>query len=135
MTKFKRKNRYDSARASEGIWVDAGDNGEFGSFLVRFVDPSLTSVDLELKRIRASRAASLKMKNLTDVLALRALVVDYALLDWKCIEDEDGKEVPFSTEAAWEFFGEESENWILQQIASEAVTVENFKGVDPVKNS
>lgn len=134
--KFNRKKRFDAARAEEGIWIDAESGDEvFGSFKVRYTDGTLTSVDLEMKRIRASRCAALKVKKLSEIEAFRAVIADYSLLDWKGIEDEDGNAVPFSSENAWEYFSDEATTWVLLNLISEASDPANFKSVDPVKNS
>lgn len=67
-------------------------------------------------------------------LILRELVAKAILTDWKNVADEKGKELPFSTEAAYKILSEEGIEELVMEIFDFSTNSESFK-ISSTKNA
>ncbi len=132
MSKFKLPKRYDMTKAEEGVWFDiADDNGvEWGKFKCRLIDDTSQRSELAYKRIRMKYASDIKTKKLNEYDSIKVVFCEASLLDWAGIQDEKGKDIPFSLNDALEYFGMEETRWLLLQLSRLASDYTNF-AADP----
>lgn len=139
MTSFKKYKLVDDNAATEGLEVRAEKWGHYvGTFTVRFINQFDQRLEKELTRIRKSHAYLRKQKSLPDIDNLIVVLADYAIMDWKDVLDEEGKQVKFSPELAIEFLSDEDNHWIVYELVVAAYDGSLFQPVeafDPVKNS
>lgn len=93
----------DGTLAQEGVWEDAG-HDDLRVKVARMNNPRYREYLRALGRplVRRSR------RNMLDFDAMEAMtqkaVARYVLLDWKNLEDDEGNEIPYSPDKAFEFF-------------------------------
>ena len=116
MTKFKRVARYDMKIAEEGKWFPVLDefDVEHGAFKCVFFEigsPAWQAANeravRDTKNKKGFRQAPKLNKREAAKEEDRETVrnfVDHVLIDWRGIEDEHGKPVKFSREAALSYF-------------------------------
>lgn len=97
--KIYQKYQTDSAAETQGLWIEMGDNALIK--IARLGHPKHEEV---MKRLRQPHVASLRAgidlpTNVSMALTIEALA-EAILIDWKGIQDDDGKEIPYSKEAA-----------------------------------
>lgn len=68
------------------------------------------------------------VKRLNDTLALTA--IQYLLIDWRGFIGEDGKDIPFSIEAAKTVLLDERMRNLLDEVVEAATTPETFRSFD-----
>ncbi len=82
----------------EGVWVDLGEGGS-----IKVARAGNRENRRELKRLIAPHKAALRADNLPDDVLEKITIKVMArtiLLDWKGIDDDDGKPIAYSQEAA-----------------------------------
>ena len=118
------------------VWFHVPQVSERALLLLRPATDANHAYRNGMLRLSASRvrdiAASKKLTH-HDVeqsrLDDRKLYPEFVVADWSGIYDVDGVEVPFSREAATEFF-EQLPSWIFDRIRVFAMVPENFLPVD-----
>lgn len=135
MAKFKKFKRYDDTTAEEGVWFEIHDpiGQYYGSFKCRYLDPYSPKSELIMGRLRKKYAAAMRSKAMSELDAGRAVFVEGVLMDWKDVLDENDKPVPFKLADALEFFGDDDNRWLLNEISALANDVMNFQKIADVE--
>lgn len=110
-------------KEQSGVWVEY--EGTEVSFLIaRMNNPRYTEKIRKATKVgRGMRFR--KAEDVTDKLVLEA-VAETILLDWKGLEDESGKPIPFSTSAAMEILSDPQYRDVYNFILMFASDRENF---------
>lgn len=141
MIKFKVATRYDVKLGKEGLWKPVSEEFRderdvvietvyYATFKVAVWDnqnPTWKWQNERYQRVHKQEIAQLK----SDEEKLVHRFVHLCLLDWKDIVDEKGKAVPFSKEAAIEFFSSETDGgpqiYIFNKLFAFASDVSNYR--------
>jgi len=104
-----------------GVWVDLGDGGSI--LVARWDNPHYQKFVREA--LRPHRAA-IRKRTLSDEISDDVVLRAYAntiLLDWKGLEDDKGKAIKYSIEAAYDLMkGMKDFKALVVEIAGEAAT-------------
>lgn len=141
--KFKKYQRFDARKAKYGvehsIIDDAGNKR--GTFKSMLFDPFNKYVELATERFNREMKDDPRAKgDFANIFAF----VEICLLDWSDVKDENGKDVPFTKNAAFELLtekwteedmdGEEiqhSNDWLALRLLQLSQDVNNYQS-DPV---
>lgn len=83
-----------------GVWVDIGDGGSL--LIARLGNPRYTKAVREISKPHKALIRNKTIsEDLSDELLLKAMA-QAILLDWKGIEDDKGKEIKYSKDAAFQ---------------------------------
>lgn len=132
MSKFKFPKRYDAVVADAGVWFDIYDEvgGHYGEFKVRFADNSNAKFQLISTRLAKKFEVQRRTKVMSDEDFYSQVFIEYALIDWK-ITGEDGEAIPFSVEDARDYFDNPEAKFVLNQLISQGLNVENYQPLSP----
>jgi hypothetical protein len=133
--KFNIPKRYDADLAENGVWFNISDeNGnQYGEFKCRFMDTTSQRTELALKRIRTKYASEIRSKKMGDWDSIKVVMAEGVLIDWK-MKDDKGKDIPFSIEAALEYFSLEQTRWVLLELGKLADNVTNFAALPVIED-
>ena len=127
-----RKFSWNSEAESEGIWREAF-GGTARLKVARFNNPAHTAMRSEHEEVLKNRESEEGLR----VLALirNQAMASHILKGWEGIQDEDGKELPFSVEAAEDLMTrfEEFGNTVFQ-LSLDAEQYRKYREDDAVKN-
>lgn len=128
--KFRKYHRFDAQKAEYGVEHRITDEaGNYpGTFKTSLFDPFNKYLKVAQERYERECANDEKAKGeFANVFAF----IELCLHDWKDVLDEEGNEVPFSKEAAFELFTDEDNQWLVNALIAETRDVTNYKA-DPV---
>ncbi|WP_343545379.1 hypothetical protein [Sphingomonas paucimobilis] len=128
--KFRRPSNYDIAVAKNGVpFVHKDDEGNsFGTFHISLFNLESKFVRVILERFNRENKDVLEGMTDTDMRTIYSFI-NTSLHGWSNVLDENGKEVPFSREAAFELLcGEDADDIDFPKTLLEfAATKANFK--------
>lgn len=101
-----------------GVWVDIGDGGQL--LVARMGNPRYLEVVRRISRPHKNRIRTKSInEELSDDILIQAMA-EAILLDWKGLEDDKGKPIKYSKEAAYELMkGMRDFRNLVVEIASE----------------
>ena len=128
--KFRKYHRFDNSKAEYGVEHtvidEAGNN--YGTFKTSLFDIHSKYIQKATERFNRENADNPKMKGeFGNVFAF----VEICLHDWKDVVDENGKQVKFSKEAAFELLADDDNSWFLNTLIGMSRDVTLYKA-DPV---
>jgi len=97
--KFNEAYEFDNRKTEEGVWRTLPSGLKVKVASVR--SPKYATAIMRLKRTYAE-TLNIKDKDTINLITCKAMA-QAILLDWEGAEDENGKDVPYSTEAAEEY--------------------------------
>lgn len=126
----KNTMRFDPVKAEYGIKLEIVDDFDnyYGTFKVSLLDKNSVFYRNEIKRFDRLYKDDKRAKGENfDIF----FFVMTALHGWEGIVDEDGNEIPFSKDAAYDYFCSLEDVWVVDELSIQATRVANFKH-DPV---
>lgn len=133
MTTFHFPARYDDTLADEGVWTSVIDEvgNDYGRFKLSLFDELTPRYRSTLERLQRKYPPKNGKPNatymaMTEDQKLILTFVELAMSDWE-IKDEKGKAIPFSKEAAKEYFADPRALFVLRELSSFARDVRNFQ--------
>lgn len=128
--KFRKYHRFDAVKAQYGVPHPIKDEAGnyYGTFTTSLFDPFSKYLKLETERFE--REHSKDEKNLGEFKEIFAFI-QLCMKDWKDVFDEDGNEVPYSPDAAFELFTDEDNSFLVNALIAETRDVRNYPS-DPV---
>ncbi len=128
---FNITKRYNVDLAREGVDYTSEDG--FGTFKLKLVDDFSKQTVVDYKRLRAKNPAAAKDAEREDgdpYPWFVVQIVELSLIDWSGIEDNKGKPVPFSKEAAYSYLNLEDCRKTVMEILNFCKTPANYKRED-----
>lgn len=127
--KFKKFKRFDAHKAEAGVPHAIRDEvgNYYGTFITSLFDPHNKFIQRESKRYYEKFGTS--PENQGDKASLFAFV-QICVHGWEGVEEEDGKAVPFSKEAAFDYLSDDDMGWAVLKLMNETQDVTNYQG-DP----
>lgn len=139
MPKLK-KMQVDPETRETGAWVDLFED-ESGMFRVR-VRPSSTPGFVAFLQKQAKRSQAVLNQNkrfeadahelMRREPVIREAVIRHLLAGWEGLQDEEGNEIPFSTETALELLNNADSQPLVDAIATAAADSANFRKAELV---
>jgi hypothetical protein len=114
----------DTEKTNEGVW--AFYRG-FGFKIARYANKNYQAFVQQLMKsilptVRGNNADPEKLEDIDKQAAAK-----YLLIDWKDLQDETGKDIPYSYEKALEIFRNPEHEDIFRFVTNFSVNVENYR--------
>jgi len=128
--KFRKYHRFDAQKAEYGVEHRINDEAGnyYGTFKTSLFDPF--NKYLKIAQERFERECSTDEKNKGEFANIFAFI-ELCLHDWSDVLDEEGNQVPFDKNTAFELFTDEDNAWLVNALIAETRDVTNYKA-DPV---
>lgn len=116
----------DTKREEEGVWTKLSAPGVEVKLRSLSSDFYADTVEkLQKPHLQLIRKRKLPAE-VSRQLAIKA-VCHGAIVDWKGVYDNDGKEIPFSAQTAYDILGRSSMKDLVEEIIGQAQEIELFK--------
>jgi hypothetical protein len=115
----------DSRKSEEGVWTEVG-----AGFEIRVARLGNPKYQAELKRLGKPHLHGIRRQGLESEQLKRIqakATARYLLLDWRGLEDDDGKTIEYSYEKALELFLDPDYNEFLDIVLEAAGDMELFR--------
>lgn len=129
-TKFRKYHRFDTTKAQYGVEhrIEDEAGNYYGTFKTSLFDPFNKYLKVETERFE--RECAKDEKNLGQFKDIFAFI-QLCMKDWKDVLDEDGSEVPYSPDEAFDLFTDEDNAYLVNRLIAETRDVSNYP-TDPV---
>lgn len=129
---FKKLIRFDADKAAKGVAhhiVDENDN-DWGTWTSSLVDKHNKYLKVAYETYEREHGEDPQFKGVnSDVYAF----VQVCLKGWSGVLDEDGNEIPFSKEMAFEILTDPDNAWLREELTERrAANVRYYRAVTPV---
>lgn len=130
MTDFYIPERFDAAKAEEGVELNIRNEAghSYGTFKTILFDKHSKFLQVQIERFKRQNSKDAAANG--DHANIYAFV-QICLKGWSGVKDKNGKEVPFSTDAAFKYLSHPKMKWPAEALLEEASNVLHFQA-DPV---
>lgn len=132
--KFKKPSRFDAIRADKGVdhaLIHPASGHHYGTIKTSLYDENSKHTQLAIQRYKREHSGDKEASG--KYSGLYAFVM-MCVHDWSGVFDEDGNEVPFSKEAAFQYITQdfEEDSWLAAELLSRSKNDEYYQAVgDP----
>ncbi len=136
MAKITFPKRFDEQEAKNGVWFDVYDQHDnfYGSYQCRLYDEHSAITKLMVERYNRTHRKETTGKGFTSEQRGVHFFVHTILMDWK-LKDDDGKDVPFTTETAFEVLSQEDAGFVVDFLFKCARDTSNFRKEDDAEET